>query len=182
MGKLIDIRVVLKEDFKLFKNLFKKINNTSKPKSIELFNPIEGEVIPIEDTPDKVFAGKMLGDGFAIKPHDNKVYSPVSGEIKLFFPTLHAIAIETQEGVEVLVHIGVDTVELEGEGFTGHVEVGDKVKKGDLLVSFDKDIIESKAKSSITPVIITNIEIMEDISVDFGEKGQGEKVAIVKLK
>lgn len=166
----------------MFKNLFKRKDDSVESKSLEIFSAIEGEIISIEDTPDEVFAGKMLGDGFAIKPSDNKVYSPVSGEIKVLFPTLHAIAIETQQGVELLVHIGIDTVELDGEGFSGHVKVGDKVQKGDLLVSFDKDIVETKAKSTITPIIITNMDVIEDISIDYGPKSQGEKVATIKLK
>lgn len=166
---------------KLFKNLFNK-KNDSKPKQFYIFNPIEGEIISIEDTPDEVFAGKMLGDGFAIKPKDNEVYSPVDGEIKVLFPTLHAVAIETEEGIELLIHIGIDTVELNGEGFTKHVEVGDKVRQGDLLISFDKDIIEAKAKSSITPIIITNMDKISDISIDYGIKSMGEKVVTVELK
>lgn len=166
----------------MFKNLFKKNKDSEEGKNVDIFNAIEGEIIPIEETPDEVFAGKMLGDGFAIKPKDNKVYSPVSGEIKVLFPTLHAIAIETQEGLELLVHIGVDTVELNGEGFTGHIEVGDKIKTGDLLVSFEKDIVESKAKSLITPVVITNMDVVEDLTIDYGTKSRGEKVARVVLK
>lgn len=165
----------------MLKNLFNK-RNSSKLKELHIFNPIEGEIISIEDTPDEVFAGKMLGDGFAIIPKDNKVYSPVSGEIKLLFPTLHAVAIETEEGIELLVHIGMDTVGLKGEGFTAYIKVGDKVKKGDLLLSFDKNIIEAKAKSSISPIIITSMDKVSSISVDGGMKLQGEKVVTVELK
>lgn len=167
---------------KLLKNLFNRKSNASKSKKLYIFNAIEGEIIPIEDTPDEVFALKMLGDGFAIKPNDNKVYSPVVGEIKALFPTLHAVAIETEEGIEILVHIGIDTVKLNGEGFIKHIEVGDKVNQGDLLISFDKDIIETKAKSSITPIIITNMEKISDISIDYGTKSKGEKAGTIELK
>lgn len=166
---------------KLFKNLFNRKNNTEQ-KQFYIFNPIEGEIISIEDTPDEVFAGKMLGDGFAIKPKGNKVYAPVDGEIKVLFPTLHAIAMETEEGIELLIHIGIDTVELNGEGFTKHVELGDKVKQGDLLISFDRNIIEAKAKSSITPIIITNMDKISDITMDYGKKSMGEKVVTIELK
>lgn len=166
---------------KLFKNLFNR-KNISKVKQLYILNPIEGEIISIEDTPDEVFAGKMLGDGFAIKPKNNKVYSPVDGEIKVLFPTLHAIALETKEGIEVLIHIGINSVELKGEGFTKHVKEGDKVNQGDLLISFDKDIIESKAKSSITPIVITNMDKISDISIDYGIKLMGEKVITMELK
>ncbi|MEW8973047.1 MAG: PTS glucose transporter subunit IIA [Tissierellaceae bacterium] len=166
----------------MFKNLFKKREESIKKEDISIFSPVEGEIISIEDTPDEVFAGKMLGDGFSIKPKGNKIYAPVSGEIKVLFPTLHAVAIETEDGLEILIHIGIDTVQLDGEGFTGHVKVGDKVKQGDLLVSFDKAIIEEKAKSSITPLIITNMDVVEDISIDYGNKDANEKVATIKLK
>lgn len=166
----------------MFKNLFKKKEQVEKESVFDISCPLDGEIISIEDTPDEVFAGKMLGDGFAIKPRGNKVYAPVSGEIKVLFPTLHAVAMETEEGLEILIHIGIDTVQLDGEGFTGHVKVGDRVKQGDLLVSFDKAIIEEKAKSSITPLIITNMDIVEEISVDYGDKDANEKVVTVKLK
>ncbi|MBC8589602.1 PTS sugar transporter subunit IIA [Wansuia hejianensis] len=167
----------------MFKNLFKKKDvNSSNDRKVDIFSPIKGEVITLENVPDEVFSGKMLGDGFAVKPVGNQVYSPVSGEVKVLFPTLHAVAIQTPEGLEVLVHIGVDTVELNGEGFTGHVKVGDKVKQGDLLVSFNKETIEQKAKSSITPVIITNMDAVMEISIDYGDKEANEKAGTIKLK
>ena len=124
----------------------------------------------------------MLGDGFAIIPKGNKVYAPIAGEIKVLFPTLHAVAIETTEGLELLIHIGIDTVELKGEGFTGHVKVGDMVKQGDLLITFDEEIIKSKATSIITPVLITNMDIISSISVDYGFCKENQIVATVKKK
>ncbi|MDP4143328.1 MAG: glucose PTS transporter subunit IIA [Bacillota bacterium] len=144
-----------------------------------LFNPIDGEVVGLEQVPDDVFAGKMLGDGFAIIPEGNKVYAPTDGEIKVLFPTKHAIALETDSRLEILVHVGIDTVNLNGEGFTAHVNQGDMVKKGDLLLTFDADIIKEKAKSIVTPVIITNMADVKDIQVQFGKKNHGEKTADV---
>lgn len=149
--------------------------------SYSLFNPIEGEVVKLEEVPDDVFSGKLLGDGFAVKPTDNKVYAPVDGELKVVFPTKHAVAIVTQEGLEVLVHVGIDTVNLNGEGFTTYVNQGDKVKKGDLLLSFDAKVIEEKAKSLISPVIITNMSDIKGITADFGMKKHGEKAATVTI-
>lgn len=150
--------------------------------SYSLFNPIEGEIVKLADVPDEVFSGKLLGDGFAVKPSDNKVYAPVDGELKVVFPTKHAVAIVTEEGLEVLVHVGIDTVNLNGEGFTTYVNQGDKVKKGDLLMSFDAKVIEEKAKSLISPVIITNMSEVKEIVVDFGKKKHGEKAATITVQ
>ncbi|KGN01825.1 PTS glucose transporter subunit IIA [Clostridium botulinum] len=151
-------------------------------KNIDIINPIQGEIIDITEVPDEVFSGKALGDGFAIRPKEGKVMSPIDGEIAVLFPTKHAIAIKGDNDLEVLVHIGIDTVNLNGEGFTAHKSQGDKVKKGDLLITFDKKVIEGKAKSSITPVVITNMDIVDEMNIDYGEKSQGDKVATVKFK
>ncbi|WP_231160124.1 glucose PTS transporter subunit IIA [Clostridium botulinum] len=151
-------------------------------KNVDIINPIEGEIINITEVPDEVFSGKALGDGFAIKPKEGKVISPIDGEIAVLFPTKHAIAIKGDNGLELLVHIGIDTVNLNGEGFTTHISQGDKVKKGDLIITFDKKTIESKAKSSVTPIVITNMDIVEKISVNYGRKAQGDNVATIKFK
>ncbi|KGM93145.1 PTS glucose transporter subunit IIA [Clostridium botulinum] len=151
-------------------------------KNIDIINPIQGEIIDITEVPDEVFSGKALGDGFAIRPKEGKVMSPIDGEIAVLFPTKHAIAIKGDNDLEVLVHIGIDTVNLNGEGFTAHKSQGDKVKKGDLLITFDKKVIEGKAKSSITPVVITNMDIVDEMNIDYGKKSQGDKVATVKFK
>lgn len=148
----------------------------------ELYNPIEGEIIELSQVPDDVFSSKMLGDGFAVVPSEGKAYAPVDGEVKVLFPTKHAAAIVTEDGLEVLVHIGVDTVSLNGEGFTAHVSQGDKVKKGDLLISFDIDIIKEKAKSVISPVLITNMDVVKEIKVNYGKNKAKQKVAEVSLK
>ncbi|MCY6370439.1 glucose PTS transporter subunit IIA [Clostridium ganghwense] len=150
--------------------------------AIQIQNPINGKIITIDKVPDEVFAEKLLGDGFAIKPEGNKVFSPIDGEIAVLFPTKHAIAINSEKGLEILVHIGIDTVRLNGQGFTTYVEKGDKVKKGDLLISFDEVIVKEKAKSLITPVIVTNMEKVLEIYVQYGDKVSGELVAMVKTK
>lgn len=149
---------------------------------IKVQNPINGEVIDLENVPDEVFAEKILGDGFAVVPQDNKVFAPIDGEVTVLFPTKHAMAIKSEQGLEVLVHIGVDTIVLNGEGFTSYIEQGDMVKKGDLLVTFDNLVVAEKAKSLITPVIITNMEKVSKITVEYGNKGYGERAAEVKLK
>lgn len=150
--------------------------------SIQLENPIKGEVIHLEKIPDEVFSDRMLGDGFAIKPKDNKVYSPVKGIVKVLFPTNHAVAVRTEEGIEVLIHVGIDTVALKGEGFTAYVKQGDRVEKGDLLITFNRKLIEEKAKSNLTPVIVTNMEKVDRLNVTYGKMEKGKIAAEIILK
>ncbi|WP_062046474.1 PTS glucose transporter subunit IIA [Bacillus sp. JCM 19034] len=141
----------------MFKKLFKK-NNPTKPVEEKVYSPLTGTLVPIEDIPDPTFSEKMIGDGFAVSPMEGKVVAPIDGEVVQVFPTKHAIGIQTAGGLEILIHIGLDTVNLGGEGFTTFIEEGDKVQKGDLLVEFDVDTIKNKATSAISPVIITNVE------------------------
>ncbi len=136
----------------MFKNLFKK---TKKVTEEVVYAPVNGEIVDITDAPDPTFAEKLLGDGIAIEPSDGEFVSPVNGEIINIFPTKHAIGILSEAGVEYLIHIGIDTVSLDGEGFTAHIKQGDKVKVGDPLVSVDLGFVASKAKT-ITPMVITN--------------------------
>ncbi|MCM8711433.1 glucose PTS transporter subunit IIA [Clostridium sp. SYSU_GA19001] len=150
--------------------------------SYSILSPMDGEVVELSEVPDEVFSGKLLGDGFAVVPKGNKVYAPADGEITVLFPTKHAAAITTKEGLEILVHIGVDTVSLNGQGFTAHVEQGDKVKKGDLLLSLDLDFLKEKAKSVVSPVIITNMDKVESIKLETGVKNSGDKAAQVTIK
>ena len=148
----------------------------------ELMSPADGEIVSLEKVPDPVFAEKTLGDGFAVVLSGNEIYSPADGEITVLFPTKHAFAVTTTSGLELLVHIGIDTVELNGEGFTAHVKQGDKVKKGDKIITIDKEAIKAKGKNPITPVIVTNMDSIEKIDVKLGEIKHGEKAADVKVK
>ncbi len=115
--------------------------------------PIKGEYGDISKTPDQVFSNKFLGEGFVIFPDEGLLYSPVDGIIKSVFPTKHAITLTSNKGLDILIHIGLETVKLEGQGFTLHVEKGASVKQGDLLIEFDKDYIEENADSSATPIV-----------------------------
>lgn len=144
-----------------------------------LLSPMDGEVVELGKVPDAVFADKIIGDGFAVVPEGNKVYAPVNGEIKVLFPTKHAIGITTDEGLEVLIHVGIDTVQLNGEGFTAHIKQGDRVKVGDLMLSLDVKTFEAKGISLITPVLISNMNVVKNIQVDYGKKQHGENAAIV---
>ncbi|GAA0597489.1 hypothetical protein GCM10009001_12080 [Virgibacillus siamensis] len=124
----------------------------------KILAPLSGTIKSLEDVPDPTFSQKMMGDGLAIDPTDGKVIAPLDGEIVQIFPTKHAVGILSDEGTEVLIHIGLDTVNLDGEGFEAHVKQGDKVKAGDPLVTFDVEFVRKKAAGVITPVIITNGE------------------------
>ncbi|HDD0308261.1 PTS transporter subunit IIABC [Staphylococcus aureus] len=132
--------------------------------------PLTGEVTPLSEVPDQVFSEKMMGDGIAIKPSQGEVRAPFNGKVQMIFPTKHAIGLVSDSGLELLIHIGLDTVKLNGEGFTLHVEEGQEVKQGDLLINFDLDYIRKHAKSDITPIIVTQGNIT---NLDFkqGEHG-----------
>lgn len=119
--------------------------------------PLTGKMVPLTNVPDEVFSQKMMGDGFAIEPSKGEVVSPINGTVVNVFPTKHAIGLQGNNGREVLVHIGIDTVNLKGEGFDVHVKEGDAVRCGQTLVTFDLDVIREKAKSTITPIIFTNL-------------------------
>ena len=146
-----------------------------------VFAPIKGQIMKLEDVSDDAFALGALGKGIAIVPENGNVVSPVNGTITVLFPTLHAIGITSNSGVEVLVHIGVDTVKLDGEGFTSFVKQGDNVVKGQKLVSFDMKSISDKGYSLVTPVIITNTKDMLDIIETDKEKVNLEEEILTVL-
>lgn len=125
--------------------------------------PVSGEVKELSEVEDEAFSSGALGQGFAIVPSEGKVYAPVDGTVSTFFPTGHAIGLLSDGGTEVLIHVGMDTVKLNGNGFTPKVEQGAKVKKGDLLLEFDIDYIKSQGYSTVTPVIITNSDDYTDV-------------------
>ncbi|MGL5020781.1 MAG: PTS sugar transporter subunit IIA [Mycoplasmatales bacterium] len=130
----------------------------SKKKEIEFLIPLSGEVVKLETVEDPVFSGKMMGDGFAINPTDGKIYSPVDGTVASIFPTGHAVGIKVDDNLDVLIHFGLDTVKLKGEGFTTHVKQGDVVKAGDLLIEVDIAVVKPQVPSIVTPIIFTTLE------------------------
>ncbi|MDU5336533.1 PTS system trehalose-specific EIIBC component [Enterococcus sp.] len=123
---------------------------------VELFAPVPGVLYPLSKAKDPVFSEGMMGQGAVIEPTEGKVVAPFDGQISLLFPTKHAIGLISTEGTEVLIHIGIDTVELEGKYFTSHVEQGDSVKKGQALIEFDMDAIKAAGYELQTPIIVTN--------------------------
>lgn len=127
-----------------------------KRKKESLFSPVDGKIIPLEDVEDAVFSQKMMGDGFAVDPISGIFRSPCKGKITLLPETLHSFAITTECGAEVLVHIGLDTVSLGGEGFTSHTQIGDSVNVGDIIITFDMEQIRPKVRSMKSSIVITN--------------------------
>ncbi len=128
-----------------------------KPKPVDFVSPFRGEIIELKDVKDEVFASKSMGDGLAIVPQLGEVYSPVNGTIEALFPTMHAIGIKAEDRNQYLIHIGLDTVKLKGEGFTCFVKQGDTIKQGQLLVKFDLEKIHSEHIDLTSPIIVTNL-------------------------
>lgn len=130
---------------------------------IVIKNPVEGKVVPLREVPDETFAQEILGKGVAVIPCSNQVFAPVDGEVVSIFDTKHAVAIKGENGTEILIHIGVDTVNLGGKHFKAMVKDGDKVKAGDVLVEFDAEAIQAEGYPIITPVLVTNASDYTDV-------------------
>jgi len=140
------------------------LDETSK-KDSKINSPLNGDIIPLDKVDDKVFASGNMGKGVAIEPTTGEVVSPVNGIVTVLLPSNHAIGITSETGVEILVHVGIDTVDLEGKGFSAHVAKNDKVKVGTKLISFDIETIKKAGKSVTTPIIITNPNDFETIEI-----------------
>lgn len=145
-----------------------------KKKSIDVYSPMNGRFLSLEEVPDQVFSQGMMGEGFAVDPVQGEVVSPVDGKVIHVFPTKHAVGLKTADDLEVLVHIGIDTVELNGEGFETFVSEGDSVKVGQKLLKVDIDFLKEKEKSPVSPVVFPQsaewkIEFKEKEDLQAGE-------------
>lgn len=158
-------------------NLFKKKNDATAE---EIIAPMNGKIIPLEEVPDPVFSQKMMGEGIGMIPEDGRVCSPINGKVILVPDTKHAVGLLSDEGVEILIHVGLDTVSLKGEGFTMHVEQDQTITKGQLLMEFDLELIRGKVTSIVTPIIITNSSSLDkQLEMTSKTNGvQGETVLI----
>ena len=134
-----------------------------------LLSPLAGKVIPLSDVNDPTFASGSLGDGVAIEPTGNKVVAPSDSKIKAIFPTGHAVALHTKEGLDVLIHLGLSTEKLDGRYFTVHASVGDTVKKGDVLIEFDGDAIRKEGYDMTAPILICNSVEFSSIKGNVGD-------------
>jgi PTS system beta-glucosides-specific IIC component len=136
-----------------FSKLFSK---GEKVNANGIYAPLAGKAVPITEVPDPTFAEGMLGNGIAIIPTDGKVYAPCNATVDMMFTTGHAVSLVAANGAEILIHVGLETVGLEGKPFTIHVKNGDTVKKGDLLMEADLEAIKAAGLNTITPVVVCN--------------------------
>lgn len=159
-------------------NIFKK-----KPNRVELFSPTDGEIIPLEAVSDEVFSSKAMGEGFAIKPVSNEIFSPIIGEVISVFPTKHALAVKTSQGLEVLLHIGIDTVELQGKPFEIFVKPGEKVTNETKLATVDLSYLEKHEKPSDIMIILTNLNDLKGQLVDmqYGDQKRSTGVGYINF-
>lgn len=150
-----------------------------KNKSSEINTPVNGEVVDLKEVSDPVFSDKMMGEGFAVKPLDGKICAPIKGTVKSVFPSLHALTLEAEDGLDILIHIGLDTVELNGNGFSSTISEGRKVKAGDPLVQVDLALLAENKKDDIVIVVFPELKDKK-VEINFGEKQVGEVAAVLK--
>jgi glucose-specific phosphotransferase system IIA component len=158
-----------------------EISNNEKD-YFEIFSPIDGTIISLENIPDETFSRKLIGDGIGIKPNGNILYAPCDSDIINIFDAVNAASFKVKNGLDILVHIGVDTIKLEGKGFTKLNDKTMDVKKGEALISFDQDFINKNSKSDKTAIVISNMEIVEKIEFIDGEVKKGDLLMKVYLK
>lgn len=158
-----------------FKKLF------GKPMD-ELFAPVAGNAVPVSQVPDATFAEEMLGKGIAIEPTEGKVVAPCDATVDMMFGTGHAVSLVADCGAEVLIHVGLETVSLQGKHFTVHAANGDKVKKGDLLIEFDLEAIKAEGFNTITPMVICNSDNYATFNAHVGKAVTAADVVIELAK
>lgn len=159
--------------------LFKRFKN-DQSKSEQIFNCVKGEVVPITQVNDEMFSTECLGKGVGIIPSSTKIVSPVDGEVTMLFPTKHAVGLKSKNNTEILIHIGLDTVDLEGKPFISYVKKGDKVKKGQLLIEADFEEIKRLKYDETTMMVITNSKEFSSISVNTGKLDESDMVIEVE--
>ena len=175
-----DVEDVIEEDSNQVEEKEEK-NKIQKDKE-EIFAPMEGQAVELAEVPDPTFAQKIMGEGIAIKPESGEVLAPVDAKVVNLLDTKHAVGLETEAGVEILIHVGLDTVQMEGEGFEAFVEQGDTVEVGDKLLEVDLDLVVEKAEATITPMVITNTDDFAEINVlTKGQVDCGDKLIEVKF-
>ncbi len=165
----------------MFGSLKEKLGFGKKVDNV-LGAPVEGKAVAISEVSDPTFGQEILGKGMAIIPTVGKVVAPIDGTIGMVFDTKHAISMTSKSGIEILIHVGLDTVTLNGEPFTAHVEAGQNVKAGDLMLEFDIEAIKAAGLETITPVVICNTDDYKDVvaNVDKDVKTLDEVLTIVK--
>lgn len=159
----------------IFKKLFGKPTNA-------LYAPMCGKAVPISEVPDPTFAEGMLGNGIAIEPTDGKVYAPCDAKVDMMFTTGHAVSLVADFGAEILIHVGLETVGLEGKPFTVHVANGDQVKKGQLLIEADLEAVKAAGLNTITPVLVCNTDDYQTFNTFVGKNVTNNDMVIELAK
>lgn len=156
-------------------------STTDLPVIATIYSPMSGTVMPLSEVPDGAFASGALGNGFGVEPNDGKVTSPINGQVMMVFETKHAIGLVSDEGVEVMIHVGLDTVTMKGEGFTAHVKAGDQVKVGDLLLDVDLEAVKAAGHPTVTPIVVTNTMNYKAVEVlSTGNITHKEDILVIK--
>ncbi len=167
-----NFQIVFGTESDMIKEEIKKIISSGKEITFGpeiVFSPIKGKMYDLEKTPDQLFSQGMMGKGFTIDPEEGKVFAPCDGVVATIFKTNHAVALLADNGAELLIHVGIDTVKLNGEGFKGLVTNGQRVKKGELLIEFDLNFIKQKATSHLTPFVVTNFSDLKSVDIKTSE-------------
>lgn len=159
--------------------LFKK-NKTDKKETLNFVAPVDGKTMDLSDVPDPVFAQKMAGDGLAIDATGDIIVAPCDGDLTLVFKTKHAFAMTLDNGIELLVHIGIETVSLNGEGFEQLAEAGTKVKAGTPIIKIDREFIKSKNLPLVTPILITNPDVVKSMDAKTGLDAKAGETVILE--
>lgn len=162
--------------------MFGKLKRIFSGSDISIPAPLSGAVVPLSEINDLTFSQGILGQGCAIRPNAQQVIAPVDGTISLMFETGHAISIETVDGTELLIHVGLDTVMLKGEHFTPHCKTGDKVRAGDLLLEFNATAIRAAGYDTITPIIVCNADHFSQITACFGQTVNAQDALLILRK
>ena len=151
-------------------------------KTDDLYAPMAGKAVPITEVPDPTFAEGMLGNGIAIEPSEGKVYAPCDATVDMMFTTGHAVSLVADFGAEILIHVGLETVGLEGKPFTVHVANGDKVKKGQLMIEVDLEAVKAAGLPTITPVLVCNPDDFPTFNTSVGKDVTNSDVVISLAK
>lgn len=158
------------------------MDNHTEKNTLELPSVVDGKIIPIEEVEDQIFSNKMIGDGYGVRPTGKVIYSPVDGKVEQIASTKHAIYLSTANNVKLLIHIGLDTIELKGKGFKSNIEKGMDVHRGDILVEIDPKFIIDEGYNPVIAVVILNQLDNSDISIYPNSKAVGNETIALKMK
>ena len=160
---------------------WKKMFGGEEKKRHEIVSPVTGKAVPMSQVNDPTFSQEILGKGIAVLPSEGRIVAPADGLISMVFDTKHAISMQTDSGAEVIIHVGLDTVQLKGQYFEAHVSAGDRVKKGDLLLDFDMEKIKEAGYEVVTPVIICNTPQFPHMECLSGMDVKAGETAVIRL-